>query len=58
MKKPCGHSHPLFNPGSIQSLRAPKYLLPDTVLYDERTISDWLVYLANYSEHINYFPVK
>lgn len=57
MKKPCGNSHPLFNPGSIQSLRAPKYLLPDTVLYDERTISDWLVYLSKYGEHINYFSL-
>jgi hypothetical protein len=55
MNKPCGNKHPLYNAGSPQAARAPEVLRPNNVVYDERTASDWLIYLCNYAKHINYF---
>jgi hypothetical protein len=55
MNKPCGNKHPLYNAGSPQTARAPEVLRPKNVVYDERTASDWLIYLCNYAKHINYF---
>ena len=57
MNKPCGNSHPIFNPGGLQQQRAGERLAPETVPYDERTVSDWLVYLSKYARHINYFAL-
>ena len=55
MNKPCGNKHPLYNAGGNQSMRAPEVLRPANVVYDERTASDWLLYLCEYAKHINYF---
>lgn len=57
MNKPCGNKHPLYNAGSTQPVRAPEVLRPANVVYDERTASDWLIYLTAYAKHINYFAV-
>jgi hypothetical protein len=58
MKVPCGNSHPLYNPGSTQSARAPEPLDPKATVFDERTVSDWLVFLSKYAKHINFFALK
>ncbi len=55
MNKPCGNPHPLTNAGSVQGNRAPHVLAPSAVPYDERTMSDWLVFLAKYAGHVNFF---
>lgn len=55
MKEHCGHSHPLVITGSTQTTREPEHLHPHAVPYDERTVSDWLVFLSKYAKHINFF---
>ncbi len=58
MKKPCGNSHPIYNPGSVQSGRLPHALSTKNTEYDQRTVTDWLVYLNKYAKHVNFFSLN
>jgi len=58
MNSPCANTHPLYNPGTTQAERVKPALLPQNNPFEERTVSDWLVYLSAYAKHINFYDLE